>query len=283
MRRVLSCYTNAYGHWGVWTAVERIRSAGIHHVELALRPHSLGGLLIPEEAVLTERTSESTAARFVEHLRKHDVSISACNVGGADIRTQEGLDITAQRIRCASRWLNATLVVSNAGQPTDENERRTIIKQLRSLGNIAAELGVTIALETHKGPTQNAQAMLQLMHELDHPCIRLNFDTGNIAYYNHAANPAHELAHVVEWVRNVHLKDNRGGYQDWHFPALGEGGAVDFAAIRQLLDNAGFSGPYTIEIEGLGGEPEPGLEERHARVTRSVEHLRKTGYFEDQL
>ena len=39
-------------------------------------------------------------------------------------------------------------------------------------------------------------------------------------------------------------------------------------ASAQILDGVGFAGPYTIEIEGIGGEPEPGLEARQ-RAHRS--------------
>ncbi len=121
--------------------------------------------------------------------------------------------------------------------------------------------------------------MLALMADVDHPNVRLNFDTGNIAYYNAGADPCDELERVKHLVRNVHVKDNRGGFEDWYFPALGDGGGVDFVRIREILDGVGFLGPYTIEIEGIGGEPGPGLEARHERVARSVEHLRYCGYF----
>ena len=96
------------------------------------------------------------------------------------------------------------------------------------------------------------------MSDVDHPHVRLNFDTGNIAYYNQGADPCDELEQVKHLVRNVHLKDNRGGFEDWYFPAVGDGGSVDFDAVREILDGVGFAGPYTIEIEGIGGEPEPG-------------------------
>ena len=52
------------------------------------------------------------------------------------------------------------------------------------------------------------------------------------------------------------------------------------SASGEILDGVGFAGPYTIEIEGIGGEPEPGIEARHDRVARSVEHLRACGYFD---
>ena len=94
MVRTLSCFTNSYGDSGVWTAVERIRESGIRHLELALRGHNFGGLVIPESAVITERADDSTARSFVDHLHRHDVAISGGNVGGADLRKVEGVELT---------------------------------------------------------------------------------------------------------------------------------------------------------------------------------------------
>jgi inosose dehydratase len=121
--------------------------------------------------------------------------------------------------------------------------------------------------------------MLALMSDLDHPHVRINFDTGNIAYYNEGIDPVGELEAVKGLVRNVHLKDNRGRFEDWYFPALGDGGAVDFRRVLSVLDSAGYGGAYTIELEGIQGEAEPGLDARVERVARSVAHLRGCGYF----
>jgi L-ribulose-5-phosphate 3-epimerase len=280
MTRIISCFTNCYGPAGVSTAAARIRETGIDHLELALRGHNFGGLVIPESAVITEKADDNAAQAFCDQLNRSGVKVSGCNVGGADIRTHEGLELTARRIRFAARWFAVKICVSGAGQPVDASERTTIVAHLRRLGDVAEECGITLALETHKGPTQNAAAMLALMKDVEHPHVRLNFDTGNIAYYNQGADPCDELDKVKHLVRNVHLKDNRGGFEDWYFPAVGDGGAVDFGRVRQILDGVGFAGPYTIEIEGIGGEPEPGLDERQERISRSVAHLRCCGYFD---
>jgi inosose dehydratase len=264
----------------VRAATEQIRAAGLDHLELALRGHDFGGLVIPESAVITEKADDATARAFCALLQAHGVGVSGCNVGGADIRTAEGVELTRRRIRFARRWFEASIVVSGAGQPADAAERKTVVDHLRRIGDTAGELGMTVALETHKGPTQNAAAMRALMDEVGHPHVRLNFDTGNIAYYNRGADPVDELREVKHLVRNVHLKDNRGGFEDWYFPALGDGGAVDFRRVREVLDGVGFAGPYTIEIEGIGGEPEPGPEVRQERIRRSVAHLRACGFFD---
>jgi len=278
MPATIACFTNSFGASGVWTAVERIRETGISHLELALRGHNFGGLVIPESAVITERADDETARSFVDHLHKHGVAISGCNVGGADLRTKEGVELTERRIRFAARWFEVKVCVTGAGQPGDESERKTIVTHLRRLGDTAAAEGITLALETHKGPTQNAVAMLALMNDVNHPAVLLNFDTGNIAYYNRGFDPCDELEKVKHLVRNVHLKDNRGGFEDWCFPALGDGGSVNFVRVREILDSVGFAGACAIEIEGIGGEPEPGLELRQARIARSVKHLAACGF-----
>ncbi len=280
MDRMVSCYSNSFGPPGVRAAVEGIARAGLGHVELALRGHDFGGLVIPESAVVTEATGDREVADFLGLLRSTGVAVSGCNVGGADLRRAEGFATTAGRIRFAAATFGAEVAVSGAGQPRDASEREIVMGHLRRLGDLASGLGVLLTLETHQGPTQNAAAMLGLMAELDHPRVRLNFDTGNIAYYNRGLDPADELDRVKHLVGSVHLKDNRGGFEDWYFPSLGEGGAVDFRRVREILDGVGFTGPYTIEIEGIGGEPEPGPEARLARVARSVDHLRSCGYFD---
>ncbi len=278
MSRVISVFTNAYGPLGVVAAVENVRAAGIDHLELALRGHDFGGLVIPESAVITEKATDDESAAFVRLLGDHGVKISGCNVGGADIRAVEGVELTERRMSFAKRWFDVAVVVSGAGHPTTPDEHAIVVRNLQRLGEHAASLGITMALETHKGLTQNASAMLTLMEEVSHRNVRLNFDTGNIAYYNAGMNPADELERVAHLVANVHVKDNRGGFEDWFFPAPGEGGSVDFVRIREILDRHHYAGAFTIEIEGIGGEPEPGLEARQERVRRGVEHLRACGY-----
>ena len=108
----------------------------------------------------------------------------------------------------------------------------------------------------------------------------MNFDTGNVLYYNNGADLYGGLEQVREHVRHVHLKDSNGIYKAWHFPALGQGGAVDFRRIKQLLDEANYQGPYSLEIEGIEAEPEQSLADYQARMAESITHLKQCGYLE---
>ena len=277
MNRIVSCFTNCYGAAGVWKAVELIGAAGLDHIELALRGHNLGGLVIPESAVITEKTDDATAQAFKDHLAKHKVALSGCNVGGADLRTREGVELIERRIRFAARWFGVSIAISGAGQPADAGERRTVVTHLRQIGETAGAHGITVALETHKGPTQNAAAMLALMSDVDHPQVRLNFDHRTSS--TTARGRPRRRARAGQTPGPQRPRQGQSGtVQRWYFPTVGDGGGVDFNQIRQIMDGVGFQGPYAIEIEGIGGEPEPSVEERHERVARSVRHLRSCGY-----
>jgi hypothetical protein len=54
---------------------------------------------------------------------------------------------------------------------------------------------------------------------------------------------------------------------------------VDFAGVFGVLGERGFTGPYTMELEGVQGET---LDEEaaKARVAGSVAHLRSIGVWE---
>ena len=130
MRRILSCFTNTYGPSGVWTAAEMIRDAGIDRLELALRGHDFGGLVIPESVVITEKADDATAGRFVDHLAAHGVGVSGCNVGGADLRTEEGVALIERLASYPLPWTGdegfKKAEVTGGGIALDEVDPRTL-------------------------------------------------------------------------------------------------------------------------------------------------------------
>jgi len=156
-----------------------------------------------------------------------------------------------------------------------DHDRNVIYERLRQIGENAAPLGIKVCLETHLDLAHNGDIALETMRGVNHPNICINFDTGNVYYYNHNITAAGELKKIINHVGSVHLKDTNGGYRTWHFPALGEG-VVDFNAVFQVLNDAGFYGPSAMELEGIEGEQldEAGVQ---ARVSKSVEHLKSIG------
>ena len=164
VKRIVSCFTNCYGPAGVWAAAEqsptgrdRSSRAGAARPQLRRAGHPrIGGdhresrRCRPSSRSAT--TSPGTGSR----------SAAATSAVPTSAR-REGLELTERRIRFAARWFGVA-DLRHRGRPAARTppSGRSIVENLRRLGDTAAEHGVTLALETHKGPTQNATAMLAL-------------------------------------------------------------------------------------------------------------------------
>jgi len=156
---------------------------------------------------------------------------------------------------------------------TAELDREYVYGRLQNIGDEAEKRGITVALETHPDLVTNGTIGSETMAGVAHPNVRINYDTANVYYYNRDVTAEGELAKVSRYVASVHLKDTDGGFESWHFPALGEG-VVDFRACIDLLEGSGFSGPYTLELEGIKGEAfSEGLAK--ARIEASLAYLKK--------
>lgn len=148
------------------------------------------------------------------------------------------------------------------------------ITHLVDLCEQAAKHEVTLCFETHPPFGTNAGTALQTLEAVDHPNLRFNFDTGNIYYYNHGLDTLDQLRYCREAVGAVHLKDSNGGFKDMDFPIMGHG-IVDFAQVFALLDEIGYAGPYTMELEGKSlSQHEDG---RQDFLARCVAYLHEIG------
>lgn len=150
-------------------------------------------------------------------------------------------------------------------------------ERLRRAGDEAKKHGVTIALETHPDLGVNADAHLETMRQINHPNVRVNFDTGNITFYNRGTDAVSELKKIIDYVVTVELKDHNGKYEDWNFPVLGKG-AVDFPTIVKLLKKNNYRGPITIEVEGVK-DVEMNESQTKQYIAESIEYVKSLGDF----
>ncbi|MFO7973956.1 MAG: sugar phosphate isomerase/epimerase family protein [Candidatus Hydrogenedentota bacterium] len=151
-------------------------------------------------------------------------------------------------------------------------------ERLRRAGDIAAQHGVTIALETHPDLGTNGDVHLETMKAIDHPNIRVNFDTANITYYNRNTDAVAELKKIIDYVATVEIKDHTGEFETWNFPAVGQG-KVDVPSILELLREHGYRGPITLEFEGIKGVELSETETKLA-IAESIAYIRSLGRFE---
>ena len=269
--RFVEVFSNCYGEFGVQAAIAHVGKVGVRHLEVGLQEHT-GYLVVPAEATITLGSGEERVRRALADLAANGLSVTTC-YGHADVSTAEGRQQFNALVDLAAA-LGARWFTCDMGHPED---KRLLYDGMAKVADYAQGKGLLLCLETHPPLATNASVALDTLRSVGHPNIRINWDTGNIYYYNEGIDGEAELEKAAPYVGHVHLKDCRKGAGEWFFPALGDG-IVDLGRVRTILAQAGFFGPYSVEIEGIAGEGPLTLEQRQANVRRSVQHLRDLGY-----
>lgn len=85
-------------------------------------------------------------------------------------------------------------------------ERIELISRLRLLCKMAEAEGQQLLVETHPNTlTDNPSSTLQLLTEIDHPALRINFDVLHI--WESGSDPVHALKQMASHVSHFHFKN----------------------------------------------------------------------------
>ena len=274
---VICCSTTSVGRFGARAAIENVRSVGLDSIELTI---GTAGAESPsgDEPLLTTATPERELLQIESLLADNGVRVASCNLAGENPLDPDELVSIHCKLDLARR-LGVQTVVGPGGAAGTNAEREQLYAHLREIGDHSARLGIVYCCDTLPGICMDHRRMFRGITEINHSHIRLNFDTGNLVYYNESPVVEVALAKVCHLVRHVRLKDSQGESGVWHFPALGYGGAVNFMRVYQLMRDCGFRGPYSIAVDGIAGE-DPTLEEHLRRLVDSLRTLRECGYFD---
>ena len=260
-----------FGGFNPFVAYDYFARAGIRHVEIPTLPAALA-----MRHDLTTFVPEILSDDDVRAMRERLASLGLTPITVAafcDLLEPGQVDALRRRVDFAHQ-LGASYILSDAtGRPEYAKFRRQLLNTLRHLADYAEDHGIQIALEIHEGPTRNGKLAAEFLDAVDHPNVGVNYDTGNIYYYNDGIDPSDDVKHVADRVTHVHLKDTIGGKGDWQFCALGAG-RVQFPPIIGTLQSAGFRGPYSLEVEGIQGE-DLNREGYMARLLKSLQYLKE--------
>jgi len=188
--------------------------------------------------------------------------------GGIDVVNEDGIEKFDKLLDGAVN-MGAKIIFVSA-KASDDIPREVTYERLRKIGDKAAAHGITVCIETHPILCHNGDVALKTMEGTNHDNIRLNFDTANIYYYNENVDAVEELKKVAKYVGSVHIKDTDGTPKSFAFPPLGEG-VVDFPEVFRILNELGFHGPFTFELESTKKEL------MAEALEKSVNYLRRTG------
>jgi sugar phosphate isomerase/epimerase len=135
---------------------------------------------------------------------------------------------------------------------TDLHYKRSA-EGLRILGDKAASLGMTIALEMHNNYLHDLpDSCRKLMDMVGHDAVGLNYDHGNIRSNKNGCSISEVFNTVGDKICYVHLKNflfsNNGIRMGTHL----EAGHIDNFELLMRLKSHGYEGPVTTEYPFSG-------------------------------
>ena len=256
------------------TDYARMARLGLRHVEVLAVGAAHFSSLAPEAM------DDAAVEDLLSGLRAAGLAPMSASVA-TPLHDPAGLALLKRRLDFAHR-LGVPVAQAGAGEAPDAAARLTLLRHLAAAGDYAATRGLVLALEIHPGLTVSGHAARALMAELDHPHVRINYDTGNIVFYTDL-DPAQDVEEIAPFVAHVHLKDKATRQRrTWDFVPIGRG-IVNFPHIIDVLRTAGFRGPYSLELE-LPGVADGSLpkEASEEGIRRSIAYLQSIGLFPSQ-
>jgi L-ribulose-5-phosphate 3-epimerase len=261
MKNPLAGHTNTYHTYGLDESLEGIAGAGYKHVELSA---------VPGWTEHVDLNESDELRRKLDAYGLNPVSLSA----HSDLTTREGLEHGVKAVRWAAEYGIPIVNTAIGGHASQDEDERAFLQHIGELAGAAEQAGVVVALEIHGDIMASGAKTLPLLERIGRDSIKVNYDTANVEFYS-GERAVDDLEGVAAHCAHVHLKDTTGGKGVWNFGTLGTG-TVDFARVLEILERAGYSGPYSVELE-FQGEPWPPLAEVNEAMRRSYEHLSGLG------
>jgi sugar phosphate isomerase/epimerase len=262
MAHPLAGHTNSYHTYSFDEALQGIADSGYRGVELSAVPGWT------DHVDLDGPTGDVRAK--LDHYGLTAVSLS----GHSDLTTKDGLAHGIKAVRWAAEYGIPIVNTAIGGHWSEDEDEGAFVENIGELADAAEAAGIVVALEIHGDIMASGAKTLPLIEQIGREEIRVNYDTANCEFYGDVA-AVDDIPAIAPYLAHVHLKDKVGGARVWDFPAPGEG-HVDFAGVVRILGEAGFTGPYSVEIE-FKGEPWPPLAEVTRAMTSACRHLKGLG------
>ncbi|MBA3416039.1 MAG: sugar phosphate isomerase/epimerase [Chloroflexia bacterium] len=272
MERMILGSTILFSPFGIDEALEGLAAAGYTRCEI-------GAVKGWFEHIDPDTISDAEIARIGTKLR--DLGLEPVSLSGhAQLQTQEGSARFGRAIDIAEA-LGMAVVNTYTGDATTEAEREAYFANVADLCDRAAKAGLKIGMETESNMLPTAEAGVAILDRIGRPdTLGFNYDPGNVVCYA-GADPLADLRFALPRLVHVHLKDKVGGKGVFDFPPPGDG-ELDLAAFVSVLDEAGYAGPISAEVE-FGENGWPDFAACLAVARRSVANLRALGLAPDDV
>lgn len=111
------------------------------------------------------------------------------------------------------------------------------IEAMKPASDYAGNRGITLGVEDHVGVTQDADAILEIIHGVDSPFARINLDIANFIATPKADRYA-QIEACIPYASMTHIRDRSSS-----------GELIDLDRVWQMFAKAGFKGYMSAEYE----------------------------------
>jgi sugar phosphate isomerase/epimerase len=175
---------------------------------------------------------------------------------------------TAAALELARRVPLSVLVVHPGLQdsllsPGVQNSREAAVRSVEEIVALASPLGVRVALEVIPNAMATADALVELLDDLDMPEVGVCLDFGHAHMQGDVVDAIESLSGVLA---ATHVHDNHGE-RDEHLAPFD--GTIDWAGALTALQKIGYEG--TLMLELAGADPSAPALERARRAAARLE------------
>jgi sugar phosphate isomerase/epimerase len=233
----IACMTLPYSRFPLIRALKGIQTAGFKFVAWGTSHKEEAGKDVP---VLARDASPEKAKELAVRCREMGLE-PVLMFSTIYPEAKDGLEVLTQRLKQAGA----------AGVPqvltfghTKGGDRKVWTERFKALGPIAKDNNVLLVVKQHGGETGTGEACAEIVREVDHPNVKVNYDAGNVLDYLNK-DPIPDIKTCVSEVRSFCIKDHRNWPRSEDCgPGLGE---IDHYKLLSPVAFTGLTMPLACE------------------------------------
>jgi sugar phosphate isomerase/epimerase len=233
----IACMTLPYSQFPLQRALTGIRDSGFRYVAWGTTHREENGQQIP---VMAPNDPPDKAKELGKRCR--DLGLEPLMMFSIVYpEHKEAPELFRSRIRqAAAAGIPQVLTFGH----TEQGHRELWIQRFREWGPIAEDNGVMLVIKQHGGETGTGKACAEIVKEVGHPAVKVNYDAGNVMDY-FDIDPIPDFRTCVPEVRSFCIKDHRNFPKDEDCgPGFGE---IDHYKLLHPVAFTGLKMPLCCE------------------------------------
>ncbi len=233
----LACMTLVYSSFTLERALEGIAKSGFEYVAWGTRHRDTSGQTVP----LLDLDAVPVKARELG-ARCRDVGlVPVMMFSGHRPEADDAVSAHTTRIKqAAAAGIPQILTMGH----TEGGRYEYWIKNLKELGPIARDHGVTIVVKQHGGETATGEVTVKIIRDVGDEGVKVNYDAGNVLDYINV-DPIKDIQTCLGEIRSFCIKDHRNYPKDQDCgPGFGE---IDHYRLLEPVAHMGINMPLAFE------------------------------------